>query len=784
MADILQQLVRSIRAAAVFNPDVQVRPRCILWPDGDRQWEGAIPRLQAVLPELFVLGGYDAAKRSGPAIWLRCVIARKAPNVTVPEELTPILYLPGIRRQDLRAVESCPDLLKPLAELQYSGTIWSQVNSKDWTILAFLKSDQGGLGLDVAQDHEAKQAMQLALSRLLDEDAGLLQGKRLDKDYFNTLLTGGDPARDLLHWLDQGEQFRNGRDENAWRGFVEVCKSQLAFDPENDGDLQGAELLANHKGPWLTMWERYCEAAKRYPNIPVQIRKCTPPNDSMFWMMDDGSYDGWPQWNEDQEKELRGELLGLSKLAAPEARKTLLELEKRHGRRRTLVWAELGESPLACALESLGTLANVTGSPLASGTANEIAETYRSSGWRADDAVLRGLACVTRQEDFEAVKAAIRAVYLPWAEDSARYLQKLVEQEGYPAKRVVKAGRTQKKTGECVYFVDGLRLDVGRRLSEKLRRVGMRVEEVACWAALPTVTATGKPAVTPVAHLIEGQDVNADFEPCVAATGQSLKGGYYLRKLLAEEGWQLLDKSKEVLPEGPAWCEAGNIDHEGHERGWKLAKHLEAMLGEIAERIERLLAGGFETVRVVTDHGWLLMPGGLPKTELPSSLAENTWGRCAALKPGASSEERLYPWYWNPQQEFALADGISCYRAGMEYAHGGVSVQECLTLELIVTLKPARLGNAVQITDIIWKGLRCRVAVEGDASGLILDLRTQAANEASSMVMAPKPFRADGTSSVVVEDEEMEGRAVTVVVVDAEGQLVCQRGTVIGKEGG
>ena len=137
-----------------------------------------------------------------PAIWLRCVLTNRAEDVSLPKGQTPIFYLPGVSRQDLRAVENCPDHLKPLAELQYRGVIWSQSNAKDWTILAYLKSDQGGLGLDVAQDNDAKNAMQLALYRLLDENVSLLKGKRLDKDYFNTLLTGGDPIRDLLQWLN------------------------------------------------------------------------------------------------------------------------------------------------------------------------------------------------------------------------------------------------------------------------------------------------------------------------------------------------------------------------------------------------------------------------------------------------------------------------------------------------------------------------------------------------------------------------------------------------------
>lgn len=782
--NVLRHLLRTIRHAAIYNPDVQVAPSCILWPDGDRQWEPVAARLQAELPEMFLLGDYDVEKRTGPAIWLRCVITNKAPKVAISSDLTPILYLPGVSRQDLRAVESCPDHLKPLAELQYSGVIWSQINAKDWTILAFLKSDQGGLRLDVAQDNDTKHAMQLALNRLLDEDIDLLKGKRLDKDYFNTLLTGGDPVRDLLQWLDQGDAFKTSRDENSWIGFVEVSKSQLAFDPENDGILKGVELLAEHKGPWLPVWERFCEAPKRYPNIPTQIRKCKAPSDTLFWHMDNGSYDGWPQWNQDQEISLRRDLLALGNLPAHESRGKLLELERQHGRRRALVWVELGEAPLACAAEHLATLAKVTGTPLTAGEASDLAEAYRSSGWQADDAVLRALVCVTRQEDFEAVKTVIRAVYLPWAEDAARYLQKVVEHKGYPGNRNTKASPRSGKAGECILFVDGLRFDVARRLAEMLKSKGLAIEESSGWAAIPTVTATGKAAVTPVAHLLTGQEVNADFEPCIASTGQSLKGGYHLQRLLVDEGWRLLDKSKGEGPADAAWSESGNIDHEGHERGCLLARHLEALLGEVAERIEQVLSSGFKTVRVVTDHGWLLMPGGLPKTELPSCLTENAWGRCAALKPGASTDERLFPWFWNHQQEFALADGISCYRAGMEYAHGGLSLQECLTPMLIVRCgQKAEPALDVQITDVAWKGLRCKVALEGEAAGLYLDLRAQPGNPSTSMVMGAKSFREDGTTSVVVENEDTAGQEATIVVLDCEGRLVAQRSTVIPKEG-
>ena len=52
---ILDHLIRTIRSAANHNAEAQASPACILWPDHDRQWQGAIPALQAAMPEFDVL---------------------------------------------------------------------------------------------------------------------------------------------------------------------------------------------------------------------------------------------------------------------------------------------------------------------------------------------------------------------------------------------------------------------------------------------------------------------------------------------------------------------------------------------------------------------------------------------------------------------------------------------------------------------------------------------------------------------------------------------------------
>lgn len=782
MATIFHCMNKKLRSSATYNPDVQISPACILWPDRDRQWEAIIPRLQNELPELLVLGDYEPDKRTGPAIWLRCVIAGKNQDVVIPGSTPPILYLPGVSRQDLRAVESCPEHLKPLAELQYRGVIWSQINAKDWTILAFLKSDQGGLGLDVAQDAKSKNAMQLALYRLLDEDLDLLKNRHLDKDYFNTLLTGGDPVRDLLQWIDQGDGFKASHEQNEWLGFVEVCKSQLAFSPEDDGVLTGAAKLAGHEGPWHPVWERYCEAPNRYPNIPMKIRQCRIPDLELFSNAE--THGSWPQWNETQEKDLRRSLCATGDLPAHDARKRILDLDKRHRDRRKLVWAEIGESQLALALRHLSRLAEYTKNAIASGTGKDVAASYANFGWKADSASLSALACINNKENMEAVFTAIRSIYLPWIEESALYLQTLFDESSYPGgvHNDRKGGTNQ--NGECILFIDGLRFDIAKRLMSLFEQNDFMATENMFWAALPTVTATGKPAVSPVNSMIAGNELNTDFEPVVANTGQSLKGGYHFKKLLTENSFKILDKSDFGDGKGSAWSEFGDIDHEGHQRGWKLALLLESHLAEILDHVEQLFDCGWKSIRIVTDHGWLLMPGGLPKTDLPGVLVENKWGRCAIVKEGASTNERTFPWYWNPDKSVALANGISCYKKGEEYSHGGLSLQECLNLE--ISVKPGQSKDSkadVEITDIVWKGLRCKVAIEGDAEKLSLDIRSQPGNPSTSLVMNVNPIKETGIGSVVIDNEDVEGTEAFIVLLNDKNDIITQMKTTIGGDG-
>jgi hypothetical protein len=85
-----------------------------------------------------------------------------------------------------------------------------------------------------------------------------------------------------------------------------------------------------------------------------------------------------------------------------------------------------------------------------------------------------------------------------------------------------------------------------------------------------------------------------------------------------------------------------------------------------------------------------------------------------------------------------------------------------------------------EVTDIAWKGLRCTVGVDGQYANLSLDIRTQAGDPASSVVVSVKPLKDNGTASVVVENEELQGRAAFLVLLSASGELVAEANTVIG----
>ncbi len=774
---LLEAVRNSLAQAARYNPGDVVAPAAVLWTDAEGQWGPVVEQLRPLVPELLTLGDYDSKTRTGPAIWLRCVIeptvrADKFPDLAWQAGTVPVVYMPGVSRQTLRAVEECPDSLKPLVELQYRGTVWTQKNGKDWTLRAFLVSDDGGLGLDVAEDKLTLQGMRGALSHLAVIPVARLRGKRLEAEDFDRLMIGDTP-RDLLQWLGDPKGTREGWDERTWSAFRNRCRQDYGFDPEADGEIAGGEKLGQRKDTWYGVWERFAESPALYPGIPDLLRRSKVKEELIF------EKEPWPDENESMEKALRAALVEVGSMRPAEARQRLGQLEVAHGPRRKWVWARLGMCLLANALEHLAILAKQTATTLGGDSADAMAKRYAEGGHLADDAAIQALACVKTAEDTAAVQAAVRCVYFPWLEDMARHFQECVATKALPAveqQEVIAA-----EAGECILFSDGLRFDIGQRLAALAEERRLEVSAGWRWAALPTVTATAKPAASPVAGKLRGGHLESDFCPETADGGERLNTDRF-RKLLAAAGYQVVGAAELGDPRAKnarGWTEFGEFDKLGHYLQGKLAARVEDQLELLLERVQGLLETGWKRVRVVTDHGWLLLPGGMPKAELPKYLAESRWSRCASIKDSSHVEVPVAGWSWNPHERFAYGPGVHCFLVGQEYAHGGASLQECLVPVLKFASTTAPAGLVFTLREVQWVALRCRVTVEPAVEGLLADLRTKP-NVPSSSITDPKPLDADGKAALLVADDSLEGTVASLVIVDASGRVVCREATTVG----
>ena len=776
---VFDSLLGALQKAADYNRDDTVPPAAVLWPDEKREWEKMVPRLRAVMPQFLIFGPYDVAHRCGPAIWLRCVLAGKIAGVTLPSGTVPIIYMPGVSRATLRATEDCPQELKPLAELQYRGVIWSQANSKDWTIAAYLQTEKGGLQLTVAKDQATATSLRRAVEKLADAPLTDLQSKsaagELNGNYFDSLVSD-DLVDDLLSWMSHPKDARNKWEPGRWETLCSRCIADYGFDPARDGELFGAEKLGMQPKPvWKTAWKRYAVAPARYPGLEALLRKAKPQpkgGASLFINADEF----WPQDNEAEEAELRKELAELSSAPLATARQSLTGLEQKHGCRREWVWAKLNHSPLASAIQHLAALASVTTTPLTGGTLADMVKTYTDGGWKADAAVLDALAAVTKPADQEAINTAVAHVYKPWLRDAAELFQKRAGESPLPGRE--KPRLDPVPAGTCVLFADGLRYDVGQKFLSKLAgRVG-EIQPSHHFVALPSVTPTSKPAVSPVAGKIKGTLAGEEFRPCVALDGKDLTPDRF-RKLLADDGIQYLATHDTGEPSGKAWTEFGNLDSTGHAEGSGLARRIPELLATLVQRVESLLEAGWKEVRVVTDHGWLLMPKGLPKAELPKFLTATRWRRCAVVKPNATVELPCFSWFWADDVRVASPPGIDCFMAGEEYNHGGLSLQECVVPQIVIRPGGAATVSA-KIDSFKWAGLRCRIKVTGDYDGCMVDLRDKAADPSTTLAN-PKAVAKDGTVALVVTNESREGTATTLVLLDHAGNLLDKSPVTVGE---
>jgi hypothetical protein len=754
---------------ALRSAEGEAAPAALLWADADKQWANLVARLQTALPHLFVLGPYDATKRTGPAIWLRCVVDRVLEDVTLEAGVVPILYLPGVARQSLRAGDECPRDLQPLVELQYRGRVWHQRNGRDWTVEAFLVSEDG-LQLDVAQDSRTREAAQRSLPLLAETPLDGLRGHRLEADDFDRLAVS-DATRDLLRWMGAGDAFRNAEGEARWKAFCGVCISDFKFDPDRKSPSDAAFALVESAGKWTNVWQRFVEAPKLYPDVAKLLRETATP-----LLHQNSERDA--RGNEQAEARLRKDLSAVADLPHATALAKVVTLEAEHSKRREWVWAQLGESPLAGALAPLTKLAAEAATTLGGATFDAAVTAYVSDGWRCDRAALEALASVKQSFDVALIQSVVRALYLPWLDASARHFQSLID--GAESAVRAKVTGTQHEKDACLMFADGLRYDIAGMLAERLEAKGYRARLNHRLSPLPTVTSTAKPFATLSHDKLEGGEDIVDFNPRFK-NGPQAANAQRLRDDMASRGIDLLGDEIRPAKQGATggWLETGKLDELGHKLGARLAAQIDTELEMLVDQVTGLIESGWTRIRIVTDHGWLLMPGGLPPIDVPKHLTATKWSRSATVKGDAKPEVPVYPWHWNPHVRIASPPGVGSFAKNTEYSHGGISPQECIVPELIVERGGA--GTTASITAVTWRGMRCRVAVTTNDPSVRVDLRTNWKQASTSIAASTKEVGAAGEQSLAVADDSHEGHAATVVVLDGAGSVLDRKATTVGE---
>lgn len=775
-ATLADGLARALLGAADAFERGALWPAAVLWPDPERQFSSIYETLRDALTSrgvaLYRLGAYDTSTSTGPAIWLRCLLDANLPDASPAAGIVPVILLPGVTSAALKHPQTLDREVRPLVELQYRGEVFrNRRQARDWSVGPFLRSAEQGLGLDVASDAGTDDAAATALKALLAYPLRDLPSRKLTAEDFQRLIEP-DEVRGLLLWISDPTAAKAGR-ANEWESFRALVRGTYAIDVDAKGARQTAvERLVKGEGAWAKVLARVDDAPQQWRTVCEHLRAAEPSQQALF----EGPSPGSSAENLHQETLLARELERAADLPHAEAIARVIALEDQHRQRRATRWARLGEAPLAQALEPLARLAAGARELVPGEDVPGIAQAYADEGCAVDMALIDAVAAGGAH--MAIVGKIARSLYLPWLDNLASRFRRAMDDGGASARpQPLKAA-----PGTCMLFVDGLRYDIGRRLAERLSaseslRVNWRL------APIPTITATAKPIVTPVADQIGGAGRVADFLPLETSSGKPATTET-LRAAMKARGIDVLldnDTRGPSSPDAVGWTECGNLDKDGHTMGARLAAQVASEIEIIAHRVETLLRAGWARVRIVTDHGWLLVPGGLPKATIAASVVQTAWSRVARLGDGAAPEVNAMPWHWDENVRIAVPPGASAFRAGEEYAHGGISPQECVIPDILVGEEGRTSRSAgVKIESIAWRRYRLSVTLGFDAPDHEVEVRLTERDPASRV--SAERVGGDGNHIDLRVDPDMDEQTpVVVVLLDPHGSVVDARKTIIGE---
>ena len=772
MSSLLNHIISSVDKAKQFNSSQTLAPNVILWPDPDNQWLPIIDTLRSEIPGFLTFGQFKPEEKKGPAIWIKCMVNKALSEADWEDDDIPVVYLPGIAKADFKDIEEASNLLQPLMEYQFTGNLWLQENGKEWTILAFMQNEDQGLGLDIARDSATKDALIKTLPKYFQEEKSYFKGQ-IDADFLNQKLVP-QVIPNLLKWMENGDKALSHLSKEERAAFEDIIKGQYELKLDHSLVLDYALKLGLQKDAWPNVWQYFANAPHKFPKVIEYLDKATPSDlgTGMFKLPEDS----WPSVNTSMEKELEDALKKIANKTPQEAQKLLVELCGKHQKRLEWIWAEMGQAPFAMSLPYLMQLADLCSKPYDNSSIDSLTKYYKEEGHHIDR-VLRNISLKGSSKEHKKMLAIMTDMfYLPWIQKLTLKFQDLAKENtesiiDLDTRKVIEAS-------SFILFVDAFRYDLAIDFCNKLsNKFDIEIEQT--WSALPSLTATSKPSVSPIASSLSLESDIKEFQP----NFQSGKGctPHYFKKELKEKGVEFISSTSKIDdPQGKYWMEIGDIDKKGHQEQAEMFKRIPNLLSELKDTIHKIVEKGISKITIVTDHGWLLIPGGLPSEKLHKDLAETRWGRCAQMKVGAVTNYLQLPWTWNKNEHIAYAPGVSFFKKNEEYAHGGISLHECMTPLITITSNNIASTAKALIEEYKWVGMRLHITTVGtDNKGFNIDIRLKREDGNSSLIFGKS--KQDGETWKIMVDGDNEGQAGYIVLMDAQGIIVDSKLIEIGR---
>jgi len=765
---LIQRLRVQIEDKMSFQSGLETAPDCVLWPDKSGEWQNLVSTIAYDGFSIFRLGPFEASEKRGPASYLLWAIHH------VQKDSLKVLYLPGVGIEELRAVDSCPLEIQPLAGLRYRSATFIHPNGKDWSIPGWFCSSSGA-GLKMEDTDLARGLLRSSFKTLLEKEMTDLDNCIWTADSLSGAVIT-DPSLSALEWLgSQGA--KTSVAVEGWPAFRDKAMRDFGFNPEKDSGLQVAQKLASANPKLEEIWKRFVENPSRHPGIEM-ILSLLPIPESKKDELIPPDRSRYPLWYRSQISSATDELKQLASSQDHRAIRLGLEtLWKKYSELEETVWARLDPIPFLPLLRQICELARLTTlQPPAAGW-EEIIQWYLKDGSTTDLLALRLIGWKADLSLKPVVVTLIDLLYRSWLESLSSLAEQAYRNDPSAFIKQPLASSIPYIEGEAVLFVDALRLDLGCVLHDRLTAAGLLSELQAGLTVLPSTTSTAKAAASPLCKDLHGGNIDED-DAYPVLDGKACTA-VILRKGLQERGWLTLAGDLDALPaashtSSKAWLEHGDLDTRGHEGS--LPDQWSSILDGIVFTVSRLLSSGWKRVRIVTDHGWLLTPTALPKTVLPSALVSSKGGRAAILSPGSVFPNLPIPWYWDSVRNYNLAPGISTFHQST-YAHGGLSLQEIVVPTLFIRAgseEPRALKSGLDVS-LQWKGLRLRIGLDEHPSEWSMDLRSDAGDEASSLIGG---MRTIGPSIAV--DDSFLAQPAQFLILDENGTIIVQKPTIIG----